>query len=152
MDQLLAEYSTLYDYVYRYVRVRVSNEDVCRDLVADIFLKAVEKIQYFDASKGSLRQWITGITKHHLLNHWKREKHTFALEDFDLPIMPKFDQLEFDQLIDHLPQHIQQLLTWRYVDDLTYEQIADVTGRTPAALRKYFSRLYKKLRNEYEAY
>ncbi len=147
-DQFLQEYPTLFDFVYRYVRARIDDPEICKDLVSEIFVKALENLPKHDASRGSLQQWITGITKHHLFNHWKRYRQTVPLDDFDFGAIPEFQQLAFDQLIDHLPTHIRQLLIWRYVDDLTYEQMAHLTHKSPPALRQYFSRLHKQLKTQ----
>lgn len=145
-DRFLQEYPDLFDYIYRYVRVRIDDEDACKDLVSDIFLKALKKLKQYQADKGSLKQWLTGIAKHQLINYWTRRRLTLPLEEFDLGTIPQFDQLAFDQLIERLPAQIRQLLIWRYVDDLTYEQIASLMHKSPAALRQYFSRLHKQLR------
>lgn len=147
---LLEEYSTLFDYVYRYVRSRVYDPETCNDLVSDIFLQALAHIDDFNAERGSLRQWITGITKNRLFTYWKKHKEIISLDDIEFGEIPQFDQLAFDQLIDHLPTHVRQLLIWRYIEDLPYEQIATLANKSPAAIRQYFSRLHKQLRTHYE--
>lgn len=50
--------------VYAYVRYRVSNADTAEELTAKTFLKALERLETFDSSKGELTPWIFGIARH----------------------------------------------------------------------------------------
>lgn len=148
--QFIKEYSDVFDYAYRYVLARVRHVEIAEDIVSEVFVKAMEKLHLYDASKGSIRQWITGIMKRCLLDYWKRQVIVVPLEEFTVSSLPQFDQLAFDHYIDHLPPHIRQLLLWHFVDDYTYAQIAELTNKQPAAVRKYFTRVYKQLQEHYE--
>lgn len=147
----MEDYSNLFDYIYRYIRSRIHDPADCEDLVSEIFVKAVEKTDHFDSTKGSMKQWLTGIARHHLLNYWQRHKLIVPLDDIEISVQPDFDQLHFNQLIDHLPAAARQLLLWHYVDDLTYKDIAKLTNKSPAAIRQWFSRIHSQLRQHYSS-
>jgi len=151
---LLNNYSDLFDYIYRYIHLRVEDKDIAHDLVSEVFMKALEHSDTFDAAKGNLKQWLTGITKYHLYSYWRQHKVIVSLEDIELGAPPDYRQLDFEQLIKHLPKSVQKLLRWRYVDDFTYEEIAKLTKKKPPAIRQYFSRLHAQLKtylgNDYD--
>jgi RNA polymerase sigma factor (sigma-70 family) len=58
--------------------------------------------------------------------------------------------LLFDELMQQLSPTVQALFALRYIDDLTYERIAELTQQTPANIRKIFSLTHKKLRQYIE--
>ena len=154
----LREYSNLFDYVYRYVCYRVPQREEAEDLVSETFLQAYHRLWDFDPSRGQLRQWLTGIAKNKLLMHWRRrvvrvgldavaeipdgqEGETLALLDHKLIV---------EKLLDHVSDDMSALLAFRYVDGLSYEEIAEILGKEAAAVRKSFSRLHKQLQKVYE--
>lgn len=155
------QYSDLFDYVYRFVRVRIGNNETTDDLVSKIFLDAYEKQFQYDENKGSWRQWITGIAKNSLLNHWRSHKKLIFLEEADLDSInfERFSQqkealnqgLQFQLIMEASSQNVKNLLIWRYVDDLTYEDIAEILNKTPAAIRKIYSRLHKELKTHFNS-
>ncbi len=153
------EYPDLFDYLYRFVYSRVFDRDETDDLVSEVFTKAYTQLERFDPDKGSLRQWLTGFAKYELLSHWRRKKPVITLEDEASFVDPATGATFTERLDDHLlaekmyaslPASSKALLALRYVDDLTYEELADVTGKAAPALRQFFSRLHRMLRLEFQ--
>lgn len=161
-DHFQRLYSQLFDKLYRYSYTRVPNITEAEDIVADIFLSAYRSLDKFDDAKGNLEQWLIGIARYAIIDYWKARKITL---EFDEAIL-LFDALEqdnslektidnkmlFAKIMDQLPGDVAALLTLRYVDDLTYEEIAKLTGKTAESIRQFFSRLHKKLRLQFSDY
>ena len=158
MSNVSQYYSDSFDYVYRYVFIRVANRELTQDLVSKIFLNAFENQNKYDSEKGSWKQWITGIAKNVLLNHWRSNRKFLSLEEVELDQI-NFEnyhhdknkwslELQFQSLMEAVPESVKNLLIWRYVDDLTYEAIAEILNKTPAAVRKTYSRLHKTLKEK----
>lgn len=156
MDDFASKYSELYDYVYRYLYLRVNDRETAQDLTSKTFLTAFEIKANYDSEKGTWIQWITGIAKNKLLNHWRSHKTFLPLEEVilkeeDLMLNHSSQNaigqdLELKKIMDSVSPDIRALLVLRYVDDLTYEDIAEVLQKTPAAVRKTFSRLHQQLK------
>lgn len=153
------EYPMVFEYLYRFISVRVFDRDEANDVVSEIFTKAYTLLDRFEPEKGNLRQWLTGFAKYELLTHWRRKKPNVSLELDETLVDPQTGTLFVEQLDNHLlaekiyerlPKDQKRLLTLRYVDGLTYEELAEVTGREPAALRQLFSRLHRVLRLEFQ--
>lgn len=159
MTDFERHYAELFDYVYRYVSVRLKDATSTDDLVSSIFLSAFEKQHQYDAEKGTWRQWITGIARNAVFYHWKTKHQHLNLEDVDLSELLKTDHFEalrkwdqnaqFQKIMDSVPSDIRMLLILRYEEDLTYEDIALFLKKTPAAVRKTFSRLHQQLRAQF---
>lgn len=149
----LEQYHALFQYVYRYIAYRIDSKAEVEDLVSHILLKAYEDMKRFDPEKGSIRQWVTGIMKFTLADYWKKRKiiiefdegavtqqidHAHIEQDLD-------EKIRFQSLIQPLPCDIQRLFILHYVDDLTYDDIARLTNKKPATIRKLFSRFHARL-------
>ena len=155
-QQFEQSYPELFDYTYRYVRFRIYHTQEAEDLVADIFRMAYEKLDDFDEERGNLRQWITGIMRNKVVEYWRSRKINLPLEDVETTLLSFInkhaleEQLDgdafFEQLMEHLSLEQKALFTLRYVDGLTYEEIARQVKKQPGAIRNVFSRLHRKLR------
>lgn len=156
MDQFSKVYSDLYDYVFSYIYVRVQGREIAEDITSKTFLTAFEIKAAYDPKKGSWRQWMTGIAKNCLLNHWRSFKMEVSLEEIEQTekhiesyqiAKEQFDhQFQFQKIMEAASDEFRILLILRYVDDLSYDNIAQITQKTPAAVRKAFSRLHKSLK------
>ena len=154
MHSFSSIYNELFDYIYGYLFIRVKDQQIAEDLTSKVFLTAFEKRHQHQEEKGSWKQWLTGIAKNNLLNYWRSEKVSFPLEELENAevilksseeIGTLHQKIDFEKLMDSLPENIRRLLILRYIDDFTYEDIAGITNKTPAAIRKVFSRLHKQL-------
>jgi len=149
------DYSRLFDVVYRYVRYRVIDDDEVEDVVSEIFMKGYDKLSDFDPERGTLQQWIFGIARNEVISHWRLSRRTVSLELVDEPedkgivsrLLDRLDhRLLTEKIFRRLSAEAKALVALRYAEGLTYEELAEVTGKEPAALRQYFSRLHRSLR------
>lgn len=148
-------YSAMFDRIYRYIAARCSDTSVVEDLTAEVMLDAFERLESYDPDKGSLEQWLVGSAKFRLIDYWRTKKPIFELKEIDesqqntpAPNEQLDDTLSFEHHLRRLPENIKMLLRLRYIDNLSHEDIAVMTGQNPSTLRSYLSRTLKKLRLE----
>ncbi len=149
---LSREYSDLFDYLYRYVCFRIGNRADAEDVVSVCFLQAYGRLNDFDPEKGNLKQWLTGVAKNQLLMYWRAQKTFIDLDEIAEMVGEDYDptdridaMMKIEHLFDQLDEKDRVLLTMRYIDGLSHEQIAQEIGKQPAAVRQYFSRLNKRI-------
>jgi DNA-directed RNA polymerase specialized sigma24 family protein len=51
-----------------------------------------------------------------------------------------------EKIFSRLPPETKALVALRYVEDLSYEELSEITGKEVPALRQFFSRLHRSLR------
>ncbi len=148
------QYRELFRYLYTYVTYRVDNITDAEDIVSQTLVDAYEQIEQFNATKGELVQWLTGIARYKIINFWQRNKIMVALEEVEYQLLhlPQSaleqaidEEIIFDAVMAQLSPKVQALFALRYVDNLTYEEIAAAVGQQPANIRKIFSLTHKKL-------
>lgn len=164
---LVAEFTRYYEEykhgVFNYILYRVSyNRDLAEDLTSDIFIKAYEHLDSFDRSR-SFKTWIFTIAHNHLINYLTGNKQPLQLDDNLAANLEdqteKYDEA-FDQkmivdklgdLMKELPESQRELLTMRFVNDLSNSEIAEVLSKDEGAVRTGLSRAIGALRNKYVA-
>lgn len=85
-EVLMQEYTKpVYYLTYHILTIGNSKEDI-EECVSDVFLEVWQKINRFDAERGSFKTWILILTKYRALAYKRRnEKHpTVSLEDCQL--------------------------------------------------------------------
>ncbi len=158
------------DYLYRYALLRVRNEAVAEDLVQDTFVSALQGYSNF-AGKSSIKTWLTGILKHKVLDHFRKDFREMATEindelrdelfderghwqvdlaDWDAPDS-QLDKQQFYQALQHcldrLPKDAAQLLVLKTMDNLSADECCSLFGyRSTNHLWVSLSRIRSRLR------
>lgn len=149
-------YDKYADSIYRFIYMKVSDKDYAWDLTQDCFLKSFE---YFNAHKvKNPRAFLYQVARNLVFDFWKeRQKHSFVeISEVENAISDNFSAAERYDLqlqanaimnaINKLPEHHRDLLILRYVDDLSFAEIASILGKNRTALRMQTSRLVRSLK------
>lgn len=142
-DKLLLRHKTrLYNYIFQIVRDR----DLADDIFQETFIKVITTVKqgrYNDMGKFSA--WVTRIARNLAIDSFRAEKNEAAVstDDANLDILNRRElternieddmielQTEADirALVDRLPDNQKEVLTMRYYKDLSFKEIADITG------------------------
>jgi RNA polymerase sigma-70 factor (ECF subfamily) len=146
------------------------------DLVQETFLEAQRDFAQFQgASSDELRAWLRQVLNHNLGAFTRRFRTTskravarevglrvgghFGVLD-DEParstLTPSGVAIEHEQAmalrraLERLPDVYRQVVVLRFEEDRSFEEIGRLTGRTPDAARKVWSRAMVRLRQEWE--
>lgn len=135
----------------------LEDEDDAEDAVQEVLLKlwrARESLGNYE----NLAAFATTVTKNHCLDKLKLRKRTEAIENYsslsgeDNPYT-QLERKNTDEIIrliiKRLPQLQQQIITMKDVEEYEVEEIAEITGTAPEAVRMNLSRARKKVREEY---
>lgn len=154
-----SEFSSLYDQyfpkIYRFVYYRVSHKETTEDLVSQIFTKALEKIDKFKSETGNFSAWIYKIAHHTVIDHYRtRHEHQDISEHTELyheeNIIDKMDNKELlnkvARALANLTPEQKNIVIMRVWDELPYEKISEIIGKSTAACKMSFSRSIKYLR------
>ncbi len=149
-------YDAYLDRVYRYVYFRTHHKETAEDITAGVFVKALEKISSFDAGKAGFTTWLYAIARNALTDHYRRRKPDADLEDVwdtlasgeDIPADTdaRARLARVQDLMKDLPAAQREIVLLRVWDELSYAEIAAVTGKSEAASKMAFSRAVATLR------
>ncbi len=143
--------------IYAFVYFRIGGRKaMAEDLVQDIFLKAFEAFDRYDPERGA-SAWIYTIARNHVINSMAKDRPGVDIEDvLDSVAISEDgrermalneDERHLLEAIDKLPEDDAQLVRMKYLEGWNFDDLAQVVGKTPGALRVQASRAVKKLKS-----
>ncbi len=142
------------DDVFRYCYFRLGSREAAEDATSDIFTKALASFASY-TGKGSRRSWLFSIAHNAVIDQHRRKRPTVPFDDLDeiederdgpeSIALSNTEQAEVHALLQQLPDTQRQILELRLAG-LTGAEIAEVLGRTHAAVKIAQVRAYQALR------
>ncbi|MDR2388840.1 MAG: sigma-70 family RNA polymerase sigma factor [Tannerellaceae bacterium] len=142
-DVLLNRYkSCIYSYIYFIVR----NKDLTEDIFQETFVKVIMTIkQGRYTENGKFKAWITRIAHNLIIDYFRQERseNTVSNDDVEIDLFNNIklcdgtieDRMvhhqvlaDIKKLIRYLPENQREVLEMRYYQDLSFKEIADITG------------------------
>lgn len=142
--------------VYWLVRKMVIDHDDADDITQEVFIKVHKAIDQF-REDSQLYTWIYRIATNECLSFLNRKKRSFFLpiEDVAGQLTAKIDStpgLEGDEIqkklqkaLLKLPDKQRLVFNMRYYDDLSYEDMAEITKTSVGALKASYHHAVKKI-------
>lgn len=152
-------FSALYDHyvenIYRYIFFKVNSAD-SEDLTEIVFIKVWENRKKFDPAKSSFSSWIYTIARNTVIDHYRvvkpvEELHDNLHEDAGTN-HPKYIVEEnlvstkIREAINQLAPNYRDLVLLRFIDDLSYSEIAKVLDKKEGAVRIMQFRAMRELK------
>ena len=142
-DVLLNRYkSSVHSYIYYIVRDR----DLTEDVFQETFVKAIVTIKQGRYSEtGKFKAWIMRIAHNLIIDNFRQERNENTISndeveadlfnDIRLSDCTAEDEMVQNQvfadvkkLVRHLPDNQREVLEMRYYQDMSFKEIAEVTG------------------------
>ena len=142
-DELLARYqSKLFNYIYFVVR----NQELTEDIFQETFVKVIMTIkQGRYVENGKFKAWITRIAHNLIIDNYRQERseNTISNDEVEVDLFNNIKLcdgtvedsmvrhqvlLDVKKLVQHLPDSQREVLEMRYYQDLSFKEIADITG------------------------
>ncbi|MBQ7945177.1 MAG: sigma-70 family RNA polymerase sigma factor [Bacteroidales bacterium] len=135
------------DKVYNYILLIVRNREMAEDIFQETFMRAIMTIKqgrYME--NGKFSAWICRIAHNQIIDAYRRERNEKTVsneeyEDMDLFNDAKLceenieDKMVREQVLKdvnnlmlHLPDEQREVVYMRYYQDLSFKEIADITG------------------------
>jgi RNA polymerase sigma-70 factor (ECF subfamily) len=144
--------------IYRYHYYRLHNRERAEDLTSQTFLKAWERFDSFDSSKGTVSVWLYRIARNTLIDDVRRLHPSEDLGDAAERIPSGEDVMNnaiareamerARALLERLTPEQREVVQLRLWDELSYAEIAEMTGKSESASKMAFSRGLATLRKQ----
>jgi RNA polymerase sigma-70 factor (ECF subfamily) len=156
------EFSKIYDKyiekIYRFIFLKVSSKDIAQDLCSETFTKGWQAFKNKDDIE-NIQAFLYRIARNLVTDHYRQKGRTQFVSTESLPIVDPNQGLEekialnsdFEQVkavLVNLKEDYQNVIVWRYVDDLSIPEIAKMLDKSEEATRVMLHRALKSLRNE----
>ena len=143
--------------LYWHVRSIVGSHDDTNDLLQEIFIKAWKSLDSFRGEADHFT-WLWRIATNEALSHLRwakvRAALTFSRIDDEAERIsdpnPYFDgdaaMRALRKAVNALPEKQKLVFSMRYWQDLSYEQISEITGTSVGALKASYHIAYEKVK------
>ena len=145
--------------LFWYVRRYVGCQEDADDLIQEIFVKVWAALPSF-RGEARLFTWIYRIATNEALNFLRRQRVRAALnfKSLDAEVARRIDEDTYFnggeaerrlmKALQKLPQKQRIVFSMRYFEDMSYEEISEVTGTSTGALKASYHIAYEKLKKE----
>lgn len=151
-------YDMFFVQVYRYTAFRVP-EEIAEDLVADIFVKAWEKLHTYRARKNvPFGAWLFRIARHTVIDSYRTHRGFEEVPEtvVDDDVLNRADtKVRRDDLLqtvnaalNSLPERYREVLLLTFMAELPHSEVARVLHLSEGAVRILKFRALKKLEKE----
>lgn len=142
--------------IYWHIRKMVIDHDDADDVTQDVFVKVYKNISSF-REDSQLYTWIYRIATNECLTFLQRKKRRFFLPigNVGAELSQKLDrsshvsgdeiQLKLQKALLVLPQKQRLVFNMKYFDDMSYEEISEITDTSVGALKASYHHAVKKI-------
>ncbi|MDO8558470.1 MAG: sigma-70 family RNA polymerase sigma factor [bacterium] len=158
------EFSKVYDnfapQLYRHALSRIGSKETAEDITGQVFLKAWDFSVKVNEPIVNIRAFLFRIAHNLITDHYRKRK----FETIQLDTLPEqhrafqspknlhehAEEREVIHLVEEtltlLEDDYRDILVWRYVDELSIEEIMAVSGKSSNAIYVTLHRALKKIR------
>ena len=139
----------IFNFLYKMSRDR----DLSEDLTQDVFFKA---IKYRSSYKGGkFAAWIFAIARNGLNNHYGKQKvRLINLDEVSYKLDNRMEDTteeveHLNSMLSKLNDNERELIVLNRFQEIRYEELAQITGSSIAAIKVKVHRAIKKLKTHY---
>jgi RNA polymerase sigma-70 factor, ECF subfamily len=149
-------YERYMDRVYRYIAYKTSNQAIAEDLTSEVFLNAWKSIDRYEDRGYAFSTWLLRLAHNEVTDYYRKKRNTTPLPETDIvessaPAPGEFVELQEEQqallrAINQLPEEWRQVLLLRFVEGVSFEEVAAIVGKSSGACRVIQHRALARLR------
>jgi RNA polymerase sigma-70 factor, ECF subfamily len=164
MEESNAYFSQIYEAhvekIYRFIFLKVSSAETAEDLSSEVFLRLLKHIQGPSSEIENPQAFLYQIARSVVADHYRQarvrtisiEKTTFEIEDIEDATRESAEtSLEMERIskaLVELNDDYQNYVIWRYIDELSVPEIAQITGKTEENVRVGIHRALQALKEK----
>lgn len=142
------------DRVYRFAHAMTRNAAQAEDVRQQVFIEVYRDFGRFER-RSSLRTWLFGIVRHRCLDASKIQRRWWRRFKNDPPEEPELEPPDLDrsriarllhECLAKLAPRAREAVVMRYIEELAYEEVAEITGDLAGTLQQRVGRAMPVLR------
>lgn len=146
-DAFASLYDLYIDRVYRFVFFRVGDEHTAEDLSAQVFMKAWENLERYEARGLPFGAWLFRIARNLVIDHYRARRDTASLDDvppqqlagraeeLDEAVANRLEASRLQQALAALTDDQRTVLVLKFIEGYSTEEIAEQLGKQQGAVR-----------------
>jgi RNA polymerase sigma-70 factor, ECF subfamily len=150
------------DWLYPFVRNRlIPRDEVVEDLIQEIVFAAWQALPSYRGD-ANLRSWVIGIARHKVEDYYRKKLQDLQVPELDESLLEPAVTPGFEERLDSaalrakvretlasLPEAYALALTWRYRDEKSVREMAQLAGKTEKAMERLLARARQNFRKRW---
>ncbi|MBR2569236.1 MAG: sigma-70 family RNA polymerase sigma factor [Paenibacillus sp.] len=160
-DALITLLREIEPYVYRTAYYLVHNEQDAMDASQEALIRIYTKINSYE-EKAQFKTWVQRIVTNIVIDKFRRSKPTVSIDEHNLVFLGKEDvekevlssyaAQDIREAIDRLPEHHRTVVVLRYLQDFSYNEIAESLNLPLNTVKSYLFRARQQLQTMLQDY
>ncbi|XOB40888.1 MAG: RNA polymerase sigma factor [Candidatus Nealsonbacteria bacterium] len=143
--------------IFNFIYYKTHHKETAEDLTSDTFIKALNKLDRFDESKGSFSTWIYQIARNTVIDFYRTKKNSINIDDIwdlstDEDILRDLDTAkrleDVKEYLKTLKSEQREIVILRVWEGMSYKEISEAMGKSEASCKMAFSRTIKILKEQ----
>src|SRR3989338_6199276 len=170
IEEIKENFSKIYDQyvtkIYRFIYLKVSAQEVAEDLSSEVFMRTWETYREQARNPKSeirnIQAYLYQVARNIVADHYRTRKVKIVSVEETIEIVDEADSLQDQALVSMEMDRVQKalatmqddyqnLIIWRYLDELSVPEIAQITGKTEENVRVGIHRALQALKGKVSA-
>lgn len=166
MEEIRNNFSKIYDQyvtkIYRFIYLKVSSQEVAEDLSSEVFVRTWETYRSKSTKIENIQAYLYQVARNIVADHYRTRKVKIVSVEETIDIVDSASSLQDQAVLNLEMDRIQKalatmqgdhqdLIIWRYLDELSVPEIAQITGKTEDNVRVGIHRALQALKGKVEA-
>ncbi|MRN55772.1 RNA polymerase sigma factor [Paenibacillus monticola] len=160
-DALITLLREIEGQVYKTAFYILHNEQDALDASQEALIRVYTKIGSYE-EKAQFKTWVQRIVTNICIDKFRRTKPTVSIDEHEMVFKDKHNverevlstylAQDIQEAIDELPEHHRTVIVLRYLQDFSYNEIADCLDLPLNTVKSYLFRARQQLQNKLQEY
>jgi RNA polymerase sigma-70 factor (ECF subfamily) len=144
--------------IYRFIFLKVSSQEIAEDLCSEVFVQTFKESQ--ETTIANMQAFLYQVARHTIADYYRQENKMQVVrldandeiglfEDYLLEeVIVRSEMEEVRKALAILHDEYQNLIIWRYLDELSIPEIAQIEGKSEGSVRVGLHRAMEALRGK----
>lgn len=148
-------YELYVDAIYAFILRKTGERELAEDLCSQVWMKAMKALERFETQEGaSFKSWIYRIAQNTIIDYYRAKKEQVDIDEIAeigfheniAELIDNKDRLKQVELfLETLKPLEREIVILRVWDDLSYKEIAEITGKTQDNCKQIYKRSLEKI-------
>ena len=159
-EHFIKAYDEFSDAIFRHCFFKLSDRELAKDVLQDVFMRTWEYVSQKGEIK-NIKAFLYQVANNLIIDQYRKRKYNLSLEEmketgFDVPSKEKRDAYfsaevrNIMEIIKKLDPIYKDVLFFRYVDDLSPKDIAEILNESENVVSVRLNRGIKKIQEFFE--
>ncbi|GGG10973.1 RNA polymerase sigma factor [Paenibacillus abyssi] len=160
-DALITLLREIENHVYRTAYYILNNEQDAMDAAQEALIRIYTKIGSYE-EKAMFKTWVQRIVTNICIDKFRRNKPTVSIDEHEMvfkekqnvedEVLSSYAAKDIREAIDKLPEHQRAVVVLRYMQDFSYNEIADSLDLPLNTVKSYLFRARQQLQSLLQDY